>query len=60
MLRCGGRKEAVDILKLTDIDADQLTHLVGVSLQLSLQLLHLPLELPSASLAPGPGVYLVL
>lgn len=59
MLRCGGRKEAVDILKLTDIDADQLTHLVGVSLQLSLQLLPLPLELPSASLAPGPGVYLV-
>lgn len=60
MLRCGGRKEAVDTLKLTDIDADQLTHLVGVSLQLSLQLLRLPLELPSASLAPGPGVYLVL
>lgn len=58
--RCGGGKEAGDILQFIDTVADQLNHQVGMMLLLGLQLLHPP---PGASFCfydSWPGVRLVL
>lgn len=53
----GDGREAAATLQHTHFVADQLIHLIGVKQKLGLPLLQLPMESPSASLTPGPGMY---
>lgn len=58
--RLGGRKEAEAVFAAHILVVYELAYLVGMRLQLRLQLVHLPLDSPSASLTSGPSEYLVV